>query len=94
MVARRLGYLRRGEAQDLHPAQWRLLRALVPAGPDDLFIVGDAHQRIHDNHVSLARVGVSVRGRSRRLTVNCRTFGLAERPLWREAGLAWKGKIR
>jgi superfamily I DNA/RNA helicase len=61
------------EAQDLHPAQWRLLRACVPAGPDDMFIVGDAHQRIYDNHVSLARVGVNVRGRSRRLTVNYRT---------------------
>ena len=61
------------EAQDLHPAQWRLLRAAVPAGPDDLFIVGDAHQRIYDNHVSLARVGVNVRGRSKRLTVNYRT---------------------
>ena len=61
------------EAQDLHPAQWRLLRAAVPAGPDDMFIVGDAHQRIYDNHVSLARVGINVRGRSQRLTVNYRT---------------------
>jgi superfamily I DNA/RNA helicase len=61
------------EAQDLHPAQWRLLRACVPAGPDDMFIVGDAHQRIYNNHVSLARVGVNVRGRSKRLTVNYRT---------------------
>jgi len=61
------------EAQDLHPAQWRLLRAAVPAGPDDIFIVGDAHQRIYDNHVSLARVGINVRGRSKRLTVNYRT---------------------
>jgi hypothetical protein len=61
------------EAQDLHPVQWRLLRAAVPAGPDDLFIVGDAHQRIYDNHVSLARVGINVRGRSKRLTVNYRT---------------------
>ena len=61
------------EAQDLHPAQWRLLRAAVPAGPDDMFIVGDAHQRIYDNHVSLARVGINVRGRSKRLTVNYRT---------------------
>lgn len=26
------------EAQDLHPAQWRLLRAAAPARPDDLFI--------------------------------------------------------
>ena len=61
------------EAQDLHPAQWRLLRAAVPGGPDDMFIVGDAHQRIYDNHVSLARVGINVRGRSKRLTVNYRT---------------------
>jgi superfamily I DNA/RNA helicase len=61
------------EAQDLHPAQWRLLRAIVPARADDMFIVGDAHQRIYDNHVSLARVGVNVRGRSKRLTVNYRT---------------------
>ena len=38
-----------------------------------MFIVGDAHQRIYDNHVSLARVGVNVRGRSKRLTVNYRT---------------------
>jgi len=61
------------EAQDLHPAQWRLLRAAVPAGPDDMFIVGDVHQRIYDNHVSLARVGINIRGRSKRLTVNYRT---------------------
>lgn len=61
------------EAQDLHPAQWRLLRAVVPPGPDDMFIVGDVHQRIYDNHVSLARIGINVRGRSRRLTVNYRT---------------------
>jgi superfamily I DNA/RNA helicase len=45
----------------------------VPVGPDDMFIVGDAHQRIYDNHVSLARVGINVRGRSKRLTVNYRT---------------------
>ena len=61
------------EAQDLHPAQWRLLRAAVPPGPDDLFIVGDPHQRIYDNRVSLASLGIPVRGRSRRLTMNYRT---------------------
>ncbi len=61
------------EAQDLHPAQWRLLRATVKEGPDDLFIVGDPHQRIYDNRVSLASMGISVRGRSRRLRVNYRT---------------------
>ncbi|MDN3351883.1 UvrD-helicase domain-containing protein [Actinomadura sp. DC4] len=61
------------EAQDLHPVQWRLLRALVPRGPDDLFLVGDPHQRIYGHRVSLARLGIDVRGRSRRLTVSYRT---------------------
>ena len=61
------------EAQDLHPAQWRLLRAAVKEGPDDLFVVGDPHQRIYDSRVSLASLGISIRGRSRRLRVNYRT---------------------
>ncbi len=61
------------EGQDLHPAQWRLLRTAVPAGADDLFIVADPHQRIYDNHVSLGSLGVGIRGRSRKLTVNYRT---------------------
>lgn len=61
------------EAQDLHPAQWRLLRAAVAPGPDDLFIVGDPHQRIYDNRVSLASLGINIKGRSHRLTVNYRT---------------------
>jgi superfamily I DNA/RNA helicase len=61
------------EGQDLHPARWRLLRAVVPPGPDDLFIAADPHQRIYDNRVSLASLGIQVRGRSRRLTVNYRT---------------------
>ncbi|MCM3921303.1 AAA family ATPase [Frankia sp. AiPs1] len=61
------------EAQDLHPAQWRLLRAVVPDGPNDLFIVGDAHQRIYDHRVALATMGINVRGRSYRLRLNYRT---------------------
>lgn len=61
------------EAQDLHPAHWRLVRALVPPGPDDLFIVGDAHQRIYGKPLVLSRYGIETRGRSRRLTINYRT---------------------
>ncbi|MFD6949181.1 RNA helicase [Nocardiopsis sp. TSRI0078] len=60
------------EAQDLHPAQWRMLRAAVPEGPDDLFIVGDPHQRVSDNRVSLASLGINVRGRGHRLRVSYR----------------------
>jgi superfamily I DNA/RNA helicase len=61
------------EAQDLHPSQWRLLRAAVPPGPDDLFIADDPRQRIYENRVSLASLDIQVRGRSRRLTMNYRT---------------------
>ena len=61
------------EAQDLHPSQWRLLRAAVAPGPDDLFIAADPHQRIYNNRVSLASLQISVRGRSRRLSLNYRT---------------------
>ena len=61
------------EAQDLHPSQWRLLRAAVAPGLDDLFIAADPHQRIYDNRISLASLGISVQGRSRRLSLNYRT---------------------
>jgi hypothetical protein len=61
------------EGQDLHPTQWRLLRNAVARGADDLFIVSDPNQRIYDNRVSLAALGIEVRGRSTRLTVNYRT---------------------
>ncbi|MCC5036305.1 UvrD-helicase domain-containing protein [Streptomyces sp. WAC 00631] len=61
------------EAQDLHPAQWRLLRAAVPARPDDLFIAGDPHQRIYDAKVSLKSLGIKVTGRSVKLRKNYRS---------------------
>ncbi|MFF3853727.1 UvrD-helicase domain-containing protein [Micromonospora sp. NPDC002575] len=61
------------EGQDLHPAQWRLLRALVAPGPNDMFLLADPYQRIYDSHVSLAQLGIEVRGRTRRLTINYRT---------------------
>ncbi|MCY9782528.1 AAA family ATPase [Nocardiopsis sp. EMB25] len=61
------------ESQDLHPAKWRLVRALAPEGRDDLFVAGDPHQRIYDHRVSMAAVGINVRGRSHRLTVSYRS---------------------
>lgn len=61
------------EAQDLHEAQWRLLRATVAPGANDLFIVGDSHQRIYDRRSTLSKVGIEVRGRSRLLRINYRT---------------------
>ena len=61
------------EAQDLHPAQWRLLRAAAPARPDDLFIAGDPHQRIYDSKVSLKELGIKVTGRSTKMRKNYRS---------------------
>jgi superfamily I DNA/RNA helicase len=61
------------EAQDLSPQAFRLLREMVPAGKNDLFIVGDAHQRIYRHQVVLSRCGVELRNRGRRLKINYRT---------------------
>ena len=61
------------EAQDLSPAHWILLRAMVALGPNDLFLTGDTHQRIYDSYVSLGSLGIAIRGRSARLTLSYRS---------------------
>jgi AAA domain len=61
------------EAQDLSAAHWKMLRAMVAPAPADMFLVGDSHQRIYDNHVTLASLGINIRGRSSRLTLSYRT---------------------
>jgi superfamily I DNA/RNA helicase len=61
------------EAQDLHPATWRAVRELVSPGQNDLFIVGDAHQRIYGPKASLKRCGIDIVGRSHKLRINYRT---------------------
>ena len=62
------------EAQDMVAPAWRLIRGIVPDGTDDLFIVGDAHQRIYSRHrVVLSRCGIEIRGRARKLRLNYRT---------------------
>lgn len=70
---RRYNHIVVDEAQDLHAAHWRLLRALAPEGPDDLFIVGDTHQRIYDSKVALSALGIDIKGRSYKLKLNYRT---------------------
>ncbi|MBP0456877.1 UvrD-helicase domain-containing protein [Streptomyces montanisoli] len=72
------------EAQDLHPAQWRVLRAAAQPGPDDLFVTGDPHQRIYDSRVSLGSLGIATAGRSFRLRVNYRST---------EEVLAWSARL-
>lgn len=61
------------EGQDLLPTHWQLLRALVDAGTDDMFIADDSHQRIYGARAVLGRYGVAIVGRSQRLTLNYRT---------------------
>lgn len=62
------------EGQDFGMGAFRLLRALAgEEHENDLFIVGDAHQRIYRNKVTLSKCGISVRGRSSQLRVNYRT---------------------
>lgn len=62
------------EGQDFSDNAYRLLRALVgEEHENDLFIVGDAHQRIYKNHPTLSKCGINVRGRSSILKINYRT---------------------
>jgi len=61
------------ESQDMTAADWRLIRCLAPSGSNDLFLVGDAHQRIYGRPVVLSRCGILVSGRSKRLRINYRT---------------------
>ena len=61
------------EGQDLTPSDWRFIRSLVPPGENDLFLVGDAHQRIYGTPTTLSRCGIDIRGRSVRLRINYRT---------------------
>lgn len=62
------------EAQDFKAPAWRLIRSLVAAGQNDLFITGDAHQRIFSPYrVVLGQCGIDIRGRGRKLRLNYRT---------------------
>jgi superfamily I DNA/RNA helicase len=61
------------EAQDMSAEAFRLLRAIVPETPNDLFIVGDAHQRIYRHRVALGQCGINIRGRGKKLKINYRT---------------------
>jgi len=62
------------EIQDFRTADLVFLRALVREAPNDIFVVGDPHQRIYGHKASLSRCGISVRGqRSRKLRINYRT---------------------
>lgn len=61
------------EAQDMGPQAFRLLRKMVPEGKNDIFIVGDAHQRIYGNQAVLGKCGINIVGRAHKLKINYRT---------------------
>ena len=63
------------EAQDMGKQAFKLIRQMIPGGDreNDLFIVGDAHQRIYDRQVVLSHCGINIVGRGNKLRVNYRT---------------------
>ncbi|MEI6896698.1 MAG: UvrD-helicase domain-containing protein [Psychromonas sp.] len=61
------------EGQDMGTHAYTLLRALVAESPNDIFVVGDGHQRIYRNKVVLGRCGIHIVGRSKKLRINYRT---------------------
>lgn len=67
------------EGQDFAAEALRLLRALVPEMRNDMFIVGDAHQRIYQRRTSLKQCGINIIGRGRKLKINYRTTELIRR---------------
>jgi superfamily I DNA/RNA helicase len=62
------------ETQDFGPQALKLIRALVPPGPNDLMFVGDGHQRIYaKNKAAMSSCGIDIRGRAKKLYLNYRT---------------------
>lgn len=63
------------ETQDFGPQALRLIRAMIPnEQKNDLFFVGDGHQRIYTrNRAAMSKCGINIVGRSRKLYLNYRT---------------------
>ncbi len=60
------------EIQDLTAGVMRLIRLIVPEGPNDLFLVGDGLQRIYPGGYVLGRLGIDITGRGTLLRRNYR----------------------
>lgn len=62
------------ETQDFGEQALKLLRAMIEPGANDLFFVGDGHQRIYSrNKAAMSKCGIDIRGRARKLYLNYRT---------------------
>ncbi|TXD33784.1 AAA family ATPase [Lujinxingia vulgaris] len=64
------------EAQDMGEEAFKLIRQMIPEQRDnDLFIVGDGHQRIYRQPVVMKQCGINIQGRNHahKLRINYRT---------------------
>ena len=62
------------ESQDLGIQAFKLIRQIAgDEHQNDIFIVGDSHQRIYRNKVVLSKCRINIKGRSHRLKINYRT---------------------
>ncbi|WP_127716714.1 UvrD-helicase domain-containing protein [Halobacteriovorax sp. HLS] len=63
------------EAQDMNEPMFKLVRAISGAEDrrNNIFIVGDGHQKIYSNKVVLSHCGINIKGRSKKLKINYRT---------------------
>ena len=62
------------EAQDMSSQAFKLIRAMVPQADNDIFIVGDGHQKIYGkNRVVLSHCGIDIQDRDAKLRLNYRT---------------------
>lgn len=60
------------EAQDFGTMELSILRAMVPAGPNDIFLCGDIAQHILPKHRVLPEAGIDIGNRRRRIQRNYR----------------------
>jgi len=65
------------ESQDLSKEAFKLIRQMIPLSrsniSNDLFIVGDSHQRIYSHKIVLSHCGINIIGRGNKLKINYRT---------------------
>lgn len=62
------------EGQDFSTNAYKLLRLIAgEEHQNDMFIVGDSHQRIYNKKAILSKCGINVRGRGNLLKINYRT---------------------
>lgn len=72
-VPRKYAHVVVDEGQDFSAPAYRVIRALVDEGDNDIFIVGDAQQRIYGHTAVLSKCGIRIQGRARKLRINYRT---------------------